>query len=104
MVNYKKLLFELEYSGVGRHVLGTVSKFSANRKQLVIVEGSFRDFNSLMSVVQGSVLGPLLFILFTNDMWGGVSCKVLEYTHEFSLPSPPLNTECMHAICWKGSL
>ena len=37
------------------------------------------------SVSQGSVLGPLLFILYTADMWKDLEKKIISYADDTSL-------------------
>lgn len=62
-------------------------------QQLVHVDGSFSSYSRVSSgVSQGSALGPLPFILYTNDMWSGITNKMLAYADDTSLnadiPSP----------------
>jgi len=44
--------------------------YLSNRKQFVMVNGTLSDFFAMIniSVLQGSILGPLLFLIFINDM------------------------------------
>ena len=47
-----------------------ISAYLYNRKQNIKVDSEFRDFlNILFGVVQGSILGPILFILFIADLF-----------------------------------
>ena len=70
-VSLKGLLFKLKSVGVGGSVLSICREFLSHRKQLVVVDGASSEWIPIVSgVPQGSVLGPLLFILFTSEMFG----------------------------------
>ena len=68
-VSHKILLDKLEYYGVKGVALELFRSYLSNRKQVTVVDG----FVSLMELIewgvpQGSVLGPLLFLIFINDI------------------------------------
>lgn len=46
----------------------------------MVVDRCFSDIVLLKSdAAQGGVLGPLFFIVFTSDMWNGISSKMITY-------------------------
>jgi hypothetical protein len=46
------------------------SSYLSDRAQCVDINGTFSDFLSLdISVIQGSTLGPILFLCYRNDFW-----------------------------------
>ena len=71
--------------GIGGTVLSLLTQFVSNRSQQVMVDGCL---NKLVNVVsglpQGSVLGPLLFLLYTSELFSILENKLIGYADEMT--------------------
>ena len=64
-----RLLHKLEYHGIQRQTLQWIKSLLLDRSQKVILDGWKSPSADLISgVLQGTVLDPLLFIVFINDL------------------------------------
>ena len=85
-VNHKILLDKLRAMGVGQIATQWFNSYLSGRQQLVNIADTNSDFrNVLCGVPQGSILGPLLFLVYVNDMKAAVKCKLLLYADDSAL-------------------
>ena len=68
-VEHRRLLAKVKSVGIKGDLLEWIAQWLTGRKQRVVVEGEYLEWTDVLSsVVQGSVLGPLLFIIFIDDI------------------------------------
>ena len=76
--------FKLKSIGEGGSVLSICREFFSNRRQRVVVYGATSEWIPIVSgVPQGSVLGSLLFILYTSEMFELVENTLNAYVDDF---------------------
>ena len=102
-VNHKALAFKLRQLGVGGPFLSILTEFLSNRLQRVVVDGQFNEYRKVISGVrQGSILGPLLFILYTHDMWFGLENILVSYADDNTLlariPYPNMRSDVAESL------
>ena len=74
---------KLEANGIDGEILQWIGNLLSDRKQRVVLNGQISDWRDVLSgVPQGSVLGPLLFLIYINDIDESVGCKILKFAND----------------------
>ena len=85
-VNHEKLLYKLHQYGITGNVLQWARGFLCHRTQTVVVDGDESSEVQITSgVPQGSVLGPILFLAYINDLPNHVTSKVRLFADDTAL-------------------
>ena len=78
-LDHSILLYKLSHYGVNDSALKLLGSYLSNRKQYVNYRNCSSELTPLhVSVPQGSILGPLLFIIYVNDI--SMSSNIFKFT------------------------
>ena len=85
-VDHSVLLHKLYNYRIRCNMLGWILSFLSDRKQRVVFQGCYSDWVPVSSgVPQGSVLGPILFLLFVNDINNSLSSPLFQFADDHSI-------------------
>ena len=85
-INHQGILYRLCSVGIFGSVLSILTQFLSNRSQHVMVDGCRSKLVDVVSgVPQGSVLGPLLFLLCTSELFSILENKLIGYADDSTL-------------------
>ena len=80
---HQRLLLTLKAHSIGNDVINWIEKWLTHRRQRVLLDGEISNWKSVLSgVPQGSVLGPILFLIYINDLEDDISSKVLKFVYD----------------------
>ena len=88
-VCHRKLITKLKHYGIQNKILTWIEDFLKNRHQKVVVRGKESPSAEVTSgVPQGSVLGPLVFLVYINDITKVVSSEISLFADDALLYKP----------------
>lgn len=94
-INHNILLAKLRLFSFSDSLVSLLKSYLEDRRFMVRYQNfTSRPFSPTSGVPQGSNLGPLLFLLFINDLSDVVSCEKLQFADDFELYSTINSIDC----------
>ena len=91
---HEGFLYKLRRCGVSGNLLSLIKDFLANRKQRTVLNRKTSEWGSITAgVPQGSILGPLFFLVYIIDLTDNLKCNVKLSTDDISLFTIVHNTD-----------
>ena len=88
-VPHLRLLCQVESFGITGNMLQWIKSFLSNRQQKVMANGTESSWSPVISgIPQGSIMGPVLFTLFVNDLPGKISSIISMFADDTKLYLP----------------
>ena len=103
-VSHRRLLLKVEKAGIQGPICDLIKDFLSNRKHRINVNGSYSSKSSVKSgIPHGSILGPLLFIIFINDLPDSIKNHCMMFADDtkiFGNPGSSLQLDINRADEW----
>ena len=107
---HRGLLFKLETAGISGILLSWFSDYLNDRCQRVVLPGASSEWTPIRAgVPQGSILGPLLFLMYINDIVEDIDSTIRLFADDTSLyiivdepvhAAHTLNLDLVKISCW----
>ena len=84
---------------MGHSIVNWIEQWLTDRRQRVVVDGEVSIWKSVLrGVPQGSVLGPILFLVYIDDLEEGVTGKILKFADDTKLFTKTKNIGDKHKL------
>ena len=107
---HQGLIFKLKSIGVSDSLLSLIESFLSNRFQRVLLNGQTSEWLPVKAgVPQGSILGPLFFLIYINDLSDDLvsseklfagNTSLFSVVHDSSISANELNNDLQKIIEW----
>ena len=82
-VPHQRLLLKLKALDIRNGMINWIDKWLIDRRQRVVVDGEVSNWKSVLNgVPQGSVFGPMLFLIYINDLDNDITSKMLKFADD----------------------
>ena len=88
------IIYKLTQNGISGNLLNLPEDFLKEKKQCVVLNGQVSTWKNINAgVPQGSILSPLLFLIYINNLTEALTTNVKLFTHDTSLFSVVHDTQ-----------
>ena len=92
-VPHQRLLTKIYNIGIQGDLLNWIKDFLSDRLQRVVIKDNYSSWTNVISgIPQGSVLGPILFTIFINDIPGGIGSKIKIFADDTKIYNHTVNS------------
>ena len=85
-VPHQRLILKLKSHGMRNSIINWIEQWLTDRRKRVVVDEEVSRWKSVLSgLLQGSVLGPILLLVYNDDLEEGVTGNILKFADDTKL-------------------